>query len=105
MLSFLSIAVVIGAVGGYILDLQKTEKYISKMVVEPNFNSVQQLYNNIDFYNDLAKAEDSVALADALKISTSEAASIKEIFVDSYSMKTKKLNCLMSLLDNWTPQR
>ncbi len=87
----LGIAVVVGAVGGYILDSIKPEKYISKMVVEPNFNSVQQLYNNIDFYNDLAKAEDSVALADALKISTSEAASIKEIFVDSYSDENQKI--------------
>ena len=87
----LGIAVVVGAVGGYILDSIKPEKYISKMVVEPNFNSVQQLYNNIDFYNDLAAAKDSIALADALDIEQSEAASIKEIFVDSYSDENQKI--------------
>jgi len=87
----LTLAVVIGAIGGYVLDMVGAERYISKMVVEPNFNSVQQLYNNIDFYNDLAKAEDSIALADALKISTNEAASIKEIFVDSYSDENQKI--------------
>lgn len=87
----LTLAVVIGAIGGYVLDMAGAERYISKMVVEPNFNSVQQLYNNIDFYNDLAKAEDSIALADALKISTNEAASIKEIFVDSYSDENQKI--------------
>ena len=87
----LGIAVVVGAVGGYILDSIKPEKYISKMVVEPNFNSVQQLYNNIDFYNDLAEAKDSIALADALDIEQSEAASIKEIFVDSYSDENQKI--------------
>ena len=38
-------AVIVGAVGGYFADQYKTPEYISKMVVEPNFNSVQQLYN------------------------------------------------------------
>ncbi|WP_293298006.1 hypothetical protein [Allomuricauda sp.] len=84
-------AVIIGGVGGFILDRVSTEKYISRMVVEPNFNSVQQLYNNIDFYNDLAKAEDSVALATALNITEHEASTIKEIFTDSYSDENQKI--------------
>lgn len=84
-------ALVIGAVGGYFLDSYLPEKYVSKMVVEPNFNSVQQLYNNIDFYNDLAEAEDSIALAASLGINHWEAASIKEIFVDSYSDENQKI--------------
>lgn len=84
-------AVIIGGVGGFILDRATPEKYISRMVVEPNFNSVQQLYNNIDFYNDLAKAEDSVALATALNITEHEASTIKEIFTDSYSDENQKI--------------
>ena len=87
----LMIAVLVGVVGGYFLDQYKTPKYISKMVVEPNFNSVRQLYNNIDFYNDLADAKDSIALSRALSISVSEASSIKEIFVDSYSDENQKI--------------
>ncbi|MDC6365149.1 hypothetical protein PP183_03640, partial [Muricauda sp. AC10] len=71
----LAIAIVVGGVSGYFLDNYLPEKYVSKMVVEPNFNSVQQLYNNIDFYNDLAEAEDSTALATALNITEHEAAS------------------------------
>ncbi|MET1258523.1 hypothetical protein ABV409_04235 [Flagellimonas sp. DF-77] len=84
-------AAVFGGVGGYFLDQYKPRKYISKMVIEPNFNSVQQLYNNIDFYNDLAKAEDSVALSNALGIATSDAGTIVEIFVDSYSDENQKI--------------
>jgi len=84
-------AFIIGVIGGYILDKTKTPKYISTMVVEPNFNSVQQLYNNIDFYNDLAEAEDSTALASALKITVSEAASIKKLYLDSYADENQKL--------------
>lgn len=84
-------ALILGGAGGFILDQVIPEKYISRMVVEPNFNSVQQLYNNIAFYNDLAKAEDSVALATALNITEHEAASIKEIFTDSYSDENQKI--------------
>lgn len=84
-------AVIIGGVGGFVLDKVLPEKYISRMVVEPNFNSVQQLYNNIAFYNDLAKAQDSVALATALNITEHEAASIEEIFTDSYSDENQKI--------------
>ncbi len=87
----LAAAAIIGAVGGYFADQYKTPKYISKMVVEPNFNSVQQLYNNIDFYNDLAEAEDSISLANALGIEVMEASSIKELFVDSYSDENQKI--------------
>lgn len=84
-------SIVIGVVAGFLADMYKTPKYISKMVVEPNFNSVQQLYNNIDFYNDLAKAEDSVTLSSTLNISISEAGAIKKIFVDSYSDENQKI--------------
>lgn len=84
-------AIIIGGIGGFILDKVLPEKYISRMVVEPNFNSVQQLYNNIAFYNDLAEAQDSVSLATALNITEHEAASIEEIFADSYSDENQKI--------------
>lgn len=85
------IAGVVGLVAGYFLDEYKEPQYISKMVVEPNFNSVQQLYNNVNFYNDLAKAKDSMVLAKALNISVDEASSIKKIFLDSYSDENQKV--------------
>lgn len=87
----LAIAIIIGGIGGFLVDLYKTPKYISRMVVEPNFNSVQQLYNNIDFYNDLANARDSLTLSRILDISVSEAATIKKVFVDSYSDENQKI--------------
>ena len=85
---------IVGVVGlaiGIYLDLNKKTTYISSMVVEPNFNSVQQLYNNIGFYNELASAQDSTALADAFNISKKEAASIKEFRVESYSDENQKI--------------
>jgi hypothetical protein len=76
---------------GIFLDINKELRFISTMVVEPNFNSVQQLYNNINFYNELAEAKDSTALAEALNISKKEASSIKELSVESYSDENQKI--------------
>lgn len=83
-----------GAVGiglGIYLDLTKETEYVSTMVVEPNFNSVQQLYNNVNFYNELAEAEDYVSLANALNISQSDAATLKKITVQSFSDENQKI--------------
>ena len=86
-----AIAGVVGLAIGVYLDIIKEPKYISTMVVEPNFNSVQQLYNNVNFYNELAISEDSTALAEALDITRSEAGHIKMFSVESYSDENQKV--------------
>ncbi|EKF56756.1 hypothetical protein I215_01040 [Galbibacter marinus] len=85
------IAGVVGVALGTALDITKEPVYVSTMVVEPNFQSAQQLYNNINFYNELTRAEDSVALAESLGIEVSEAASIKEFAIESYSDENQKV--------------
>lgn len=90
---FLKIALVIvtGLVLGFLADSYVKTKYISTMVVEPNFNSAQQLYNNISFYNELAIAQDSVSLSEALEISVHEAASLKSFKIESYADENQKV--------------
>lgn len=81
----------VGLAMGIYLDFNKDSTYISTMVVEPNFNSVQQLYNNVNFYNELAAVRDSLALAQAFSISSEEATSIKGFSVESYSDENQKV--------------
>ncbi|ASO04890.1 hypothetical protein [Arenibacter algicola] len=85
------VAAIIGLALGIYLDMVKEPKFISTMVVEPNFNSVQQLYNNVNFYNELAEAEDSTALAEALDVGVSEASKLKKFVVESYSDENQKV--------------
>ena len=87
----LAVVVVVGLAVGVYLDYKKEPLYISTMVVEPNFNSVQQLYNNIGFYNELATAKDSTVLAEVLDISKKEASAIREFSVESYSDENQKI--------------
>lgn len=86
-----AIAGIVGLGLGIYLDTIKEPKYISTMVLEPNFNSVQQLYNNIEFYNALAKAKDYFALSEALNISKKEATYIKKFSVESFSDENQKV--------------
>ena len=83
--------IVLGFILGIIIDKYKEPEYVSSMVIEPNFNSVQQLYNNVGFYNELAKAKDSISLAEALNITVSEASSIRKFLVESYSDENQKI--------------
>ncbi len=86
-----AIAGVVGLTIGIYLDMVKEPTYLSTMTVEPNFNSVQQLYNNVHFYNELAEAMDSTALAEALDITSREAGRIKKFTVESYSDENQKV--------------
>lgn len=81
----------IGVGVGWYLDSNTASVYISSMVVEPNFNSTQQLYNNLQFYNDLAKQKEYTALAEALKISETEATTIQKAAIESFSDQTQKV--------------
>ncbi len=82
---------IIGLILGFFIDYIKEPEYISMMVIEPNFNSAQQLYNNINFYNELADSKDSVGLSEALDISVKEAAEIKEMKIEAYVDENQKV--------------
>lgn len=86
-----TIVTVIGVlVGGY-LDYNSQPVYRSSMIIEPNFNSVQQLYNNIEFYDQLARQKESKVLAEALQINVKEAQHIKNIKIESFSDETQRI--------------
>ena len=86
-----AIAAVVGVAVGWYWDYVSEDIYRSNMVVEPNFNSVQQLYNNIEFYNDLAEEEEYESLAEALNVSLDLAKTIKEFQIESFSDQTQKI--------------
>lgn len=78
----IGLAFVIGGVAGYFIQKSSTDKYTSQMLVEPNFESAKQLYNNISFYNDLVKQNDTITLAKTFGINVSEAASLKGFSIE-----------------------
>lgn len=86
-----TIAVFIGAMLGGYLDYKSQPVYRSSMIIEPNFNSVQQLYNNIEFYNQLAEQRENKALSEALHINEEEAQNIRQVKIESFSDQTQRI--------------
>lgn len=86
----LGLAVIVGATIGLILDLTKPKLYSSTMIVEPNFKSALQLYQNIDFYHELVKQKDSILLAETFQISVNEASKLKGFYIEPVRNENEK---------------
>jgi hypothetical protein len=78
----IGIAGVIGLVVGFFIETKSSKKYGSDMLVEPNFKSAMQLYNNINYYNDLVKQKDTLGLENTFKIDKKAAASLKSFNIE-----------------------
>mgnify|MGYP000440722467 CR=1 FL=1 len=74
----LVIAALIGGALGTVIEINKDTTFGADLQVQPNFKSARQLYNNINYYNDLVKQKDTVSLASTFKVSIKEAATLKK---------------------------
>lgn len=86
----LGLAAFIGACIGLYLDVTNPAVYSSVMIVEPNFNSTQQLYNNCAFYHELVKQKDSTRLAESLGISKKEASELRGFYIEPIKNRNEK---------------
>lgn len=77
----IGVAALIGGGVGLFLELNKEQAYGADMLVQPNFESTRQLYNNIEYYNDLIKQKDSTQLAKTFNVSKENAGSFKKFTI------------------------
>ncbi|MCG1035331.1 hypothetical protein [Polaribacter sargassicola] len=94
------IAAIIGGVVGTFLEVKKHDLYGSDLLVKPNFNSTRQLYNNVNYYNDLVKQKDTLGLAEIFKLDKKTAASLKEFSIEPI----KKDNDIINSYNNFVLQ-
>jgi len=73
----LGIATLIGVAIGVLVEHKSGDRFEGTLHVKPNFNSSRQLYNNIQFYNDLVKQKNSLLLSHIFTINPNEAKSLK----------------------------
>mgnify|MGYP000492160117 CR=1 FL=1 len=74
----IGIATIIGAIVGVFIEVKSPTTYESELLLEPNFKSTRQLYNNISYYNNLVKQKDTIGLANTFNIDKQDAASLKK---------------------------
>ncbi len=70
---FVSIALIITVLAGYIFEKVKKPVYYSDMVVKPHFDSKYQLSNNIDYFNSLIGSGNLTELSNIFEIDTTNA--------------------------------
>lgn len=94
----IGIAAVVGFVLGLFLHVNSPAKYGSEMLLEPNFNSARQLYNNINYYNDLIKQKDTIKLQKTFNLDSESAASLKKIEIEPLILETDIINSYNDLI-------
>jgi len=88
----IGIAAIIGFAVGFFLELKSSDTYSSVMLVQPNFKSVSQLYNNINYYNDLVKQKDTVGIQNTFNLDKETAASLKEFSIEPIANENDIIN-------------
>jgi hypothetical protein len=73
----LVLSTILGGAVGTFFEFKKAPTFGADLQVQPNFKSSRQLYNNVNYYNDLVKQNDTVSLSTAFGISTEIAATLK----------------------------
>lgn len=77
----IGIALIIGLVVGLFLETKKEKTYASDLMVSPNFSSGRQLYDNVNYYNDLVQQKDTLKIQQTFGIDKETAAAIKKFTI------------------------
>jgi len=94
----IGIATLIGLIAGVFLEVKSPKKYGSELLIEPNFKSSLQLYNNINYYNDLVKQKDTLKLQETFNLTKAEAASLKKFTIEPIKNEKDIINAYDELI-------
>lgn len=94
----IGIVALIGLIAGIILEVKTPSRYASELLLEPNFKSSLQLYNNVNYYNDLVKQKDTLKLQKTFNLTKEEAASLKKFEIEPLKIDTDIINAYNDLI-------
>ena len=77
----IGIAAIIGLVVGFFLEIKSSDSFSSVLLVQPNYKSVSQLYNNINYYNDLVVQKDTLGIQNVFNLDKETAASLEKFSI------------------------
>ena len=94
----IGIAALIGGVLGTFLEVKKVDSYKAELLLEPNFKSTRQLYNNVNYYNDLVKQKDTASLQKIFNTDIAVAASLKKFEIAPIPIDSDIIDSYNSLI-------
>jgi hypothetical protein len=77
----IGIAAILGLILGFFLEIKSPKRYSSDLLLQTNFKSSRQLYDNIDFYNSLVKQKDTLGLEQTFGLDKQAAVSLKKFTI------------------------
>lgn len=87
----IAIATVLGYSIGFVLDYIASNEYSYDMIIEPNYESVHQIFERMEYFNVLIQEEDSIALSKEFDISYSDANSLLSFALTPYETKKDQI--------------
>jgi hypothetical protein len=94
----IAIAGIIGSIAGVFIEVKSSIKYGSELLLEPNYNSARQLYNNVNYYNDLVKQEEIAALQKIFSLDSASAASLLKFDIEPLRIDSDIINSYDDLI-------
>ena len=92
------IAALLGGTLGFFIEVRKVDAFESDLILEPNFKSTRQLYENINYYNNLVKQADTVAIEKVFDLDKISAASLNEFRIEPVIIDSDIINAYDDLL-------
>jgi len=96
----ISIAGFIGLIAGIFLEVITPKKFGSEMLLQPNFESARQLYNNVNYYNDLVKQKDTTSLQKIFNLDKTGAASLQKFKIEPLIIDRDIINSYDNLISS-----
>ena len=94
----ITIATFIGGVLGLVIEFNKTDLFEAELLLEPNFKSTRQLYNNVNYYNDLVKQENIASLQQIFNLDVNEAVSLRKFEIEPIQIDSDIINSYDDLI-------
>ena len=88
----IGVAAIVGLVVGAFLEVKKIDTFESELLLEPNFKSARQLYENINYYNNLVKQKDTAGLIKTFKLDKEYATSLKKFEIEPVKTENDIIN-------------
>jgi hypothetical protein len=88
----IGVAAIIGFVVGFFLEIKSSDSFSSVLLVQPNYKSANQLYNNIKYYNDLVEQKDTVGIQNLFNLDKEGAASLKKFSIAPITNESDIIN-------------
>jgi hypothetical protein len=78
----IAIAAALGFIVGAFIEIKSPTSYSSELLLQPNFKSSTQLYNDILYYNDLIKQKDTARIQKTFGLDQEDAVSLKKFMIE-----------------------